>query len=137
MDDKKENILLSLSRERANEGQLGAQLYMAQAYLNGDGVDQDYVESAYWMEKAANQGHEGACHNVAIFYENGLGVEKDMHKAIKWYRRAARKGFSNSQRALGRIYKDSNRKEAVKWLKMAANQNDEQAITMLKEIEGA
>ena len=134
MSEKKENILLALSRERAVKGELGAQLYMAQAYLNGDGVDQDYIESAYWMEKAAKQGHAGACHNVAIFYENGLGVEENKQEAINWYRRAARKGFVNSQRALGRIYKDTDTKEAIKWLTLAAEQNDEQAIKMLEEI---
>jgi len=53
MDQKNTmSMMFGISLQKANEGELGAQLYVAQCYLNGDGVAQDYVESAIWMEKA-------------------------------------------------------------------------------------
>ena len=40
----------------AEQGKAGAQYYLSRMYWRGEGVIQDYAETAKWLRKAADQG---------------------------------------------------------------------------------
>jgi TPR repeat protein len=45
-------------------------------YLDGSGVEQNYVLARKWFGKAAEQGNSVAQHRLGYLYEKGLGVKK-------------------------------------------------------------
>lgn len=67
------------------------------------------------------------------------GIAKDYDAARKWFRKAAKLGNVDAQVNLGIIYYDGlgvnhNKQEALKWLKMAADQGDKQANQFINTI---
>ena len=85
----------------AEEGKFEAQLELAERYAIGDGVEQDYAQSAVWYERAAAAGDEGAQYELGWLYANGLGVERDLEAATRWYEAAAISGNAEAQYQLG------------------------------------
>lgn len=65
---------------------------LAQLYLNGDGVEQDFKKSAYWWEKLAKTDNAIAQFNIGLFYAKGCGVDRDFAKAAHWMKKAAENG---------------------------------------------
>ena len=65
---------------------------LAQAYLNGDGVEQDFKKSAYWWEKLAETDNSVAQFNIGLYYAKGCGVQRDFAKAAEWMKKAADNG---------------------------------------------
>ncbi|MDG1499144.1 MAG: tetratricopeptide repeat protein, partial [Planctomycetota bacterium] len=63
--------------ERAEGGDTTAQLDLAFAYFQGQGVLQDYKEAVKWYRKAADQGVADAQFSLGVAYENGQGVLQD------------------------------------------------------------
>ena len=47
-------------------------------YVNGQGVQQDYVEAVKWFRRAADQGNAGAQLNLGFSIHNGKGVQRTM-----------------------------------------------------------
>ena len=84
-------------RVRANAGDAGAQHNLGYAYSNGQGVPQDYAQSASWYRKAAEQGHAGALSCLGVLYRTGHGVQEDFAQAVSWYRQAAEQGHAEAQ----------------------------------------
>lgn len=76
-------------RYHAEQGDADAQTYLGNMYYNGDGVSQDYVQSAKWYLRAAEQGDAFAQHVLAAMYDEGLGVSQDYVQAYKWFDVAA------------------------------------------------
>lgn len=67
---------------------------------------------------------------LALQYEEEV---KDMDKSIYWYKKAANAGSELSQLKLGLLYQEGrlvseNRKEAIKWLQMAAECGSQVAV---------
>ena len=67
-------------------------------YEKGDGVTQDYAESAKWYRKAADQGYIDAICMLGACYYEGRGVEKNMTEGIELMRKAAEQGNLQAQR---------------------------------------
>ena len=88
----------------AEQGNAGAQYYLAQMYRRGDGVLQDYKTAVKWYRLAAEQGYAKAQYNLAWMYEDGKGVLQDYKTAVKWYRLAAEQGYAKAQTNLGVMY---------------------------------
>ena len=78
--------------EAAQAGDPAALERLALGYLNGDGVEQDFEKSAYWMEKLAELDSDFAQFNLGLFYAKGCGVQRDFKKAAYWMERAAENG---------------------------------------------
>lgn len=121
------------------------------AYLNGDGVIQDYNEAEKCFEKAARQGHAEAQYELGKYYcdpdENGsydlnyrCGTEDEdeaewkelAEKAVEWFRKAAWQGHSGAQYKLGYIYcwelgVRESISEVAKWIRRAAWQGNAHA----------
>lgn len=78
--------------EAAKAGDIGSMVEVANAYLNGDEVDEDYEEAFKWFLKAAESDNEIAQFNVGLFYAKGFVVERDLEKAAEWMDRADENG---------------------------------------------
>ena len=65
---------------------------LANFYLNGSGVRQDYGEALRLYLAAAAAGNATAQSGIGDLYANGLGVARDQARAFRWYRLAAAGG---------------------------------------------
>ena len=65
---------------------------LAEAYLMGYGVDQNFEKSAYWTEKLAENGSVRGQFNIGSYYAKGCGVKRDFEKAAQWMQKAADHG---------------------------------------------
>jgi hypothetical protein len=66
-----------------NPRHLGVQLKLAEAYLFGEGVPEDFSQSAAWYRKAAEQGNADAQFKLGEMYGNGEGVPQDHAQATR------------------------------------------------------
>jgi uncharacterized protein len=74
---------ISQVRARAESGDIGARLALANAYHTGDGVSQSDELAAKWYRKAAEQGNSEAQNILGNMYRAGRGVERDKELALK------------------------------------------------------
>jgi TPR repeat protein len=112
---------------KAKAGDATSQSIVANAYLKGKGVWQDYAQAALWYRKAADQGDAKAQYNLGLLYYKGQGVQQDKSQAVLWFRKAADQGDANSQFALGWHYQHywgagQDRAQSVVWYQKAADQ---------------
>ena len=77
--------------KRAEEGNPMAMNSLGSSYEHGLGVPQDYMQAAYWYQRAAESGDEFAPDNLGRLYEEGLGVPQDSALADYWYSIAVEK----------------------------------------------
>jgi TPR repeat protein len=96
--DPDESAELAALRVRANAGVAVAQLNLGNAYYNGRGVPQDYVEAVSWYRTAADQGVAGAQFYLGNAYYNGRGVPQDYVEAHKWRNLAASRADVEDQK---------------------------------------
>ncbi len=68
----------------AEQGHAAAQYYLGFMYEQGDGVEQDYVESARWYTRAAEQDDGLSQMSLSFLYLEGEGVALDLVEALKW-----------------------------------------------------
>ncbi len=103
------NLLILL--QKAEGGESHAQSTLGYLYAKGQGVQQDYLQAAYWWKKASSKGDADAQYNLGLLYESGDGVPQDRFKAVKSWRRAAEKGHAIAQWRMSICYTDG------KWIK--------------------
>ena len=106
---------------------IAAQVALAAAYYNGQGVTKDLSKAAQWMGKAAELGDSGAQHNLGAMYANGSGVVQDWALARTWYLKAAAQGNALAQSNLAANYANGRGGpedyiQAFFWAKKAADQ---------------
>jgi TPR repeat protein len=73
-------------------------------YQEGNGVRQNYTETAKWFAMAAERGHSRAQFNLGMAYYEGLGVPQDYIEAAMWIQKAAEQGVLEAQGALADLY---------------------------------
>ncbi|KAF4984284.1 hypothetical protein FZEAL_496 [Fusarium zealandicum] len=98
------------------------------------GNEADYKEAFTQYQSAAKLGHPAAAYRTAVCceigHEEGGGTRKDPMKAIQWYKRAATLGDPPAMYKVGMILlkgllgQPKNAREAVGWLKRAAERAD-------------
>ena len=116
---------------RAMNGEIEAMQEVAYAYLTGQDIEQNIVESERWYEKLVALGDDVAAMEYAEFLYNGDGFEKNPSKAIEIIESIATKGVPMAQERLAQIYCSSERcdfKRAIQWRKLAVNQGYPDAI---------
>src|SRR4051812_18644765 len=64
-------------RQRAEQGDVAAQIKLGGALSSGSGATRDEVGAAYWMRKAADRGEPIAQTQLGCMYAQGRGVERD------------------------------------------------------------
>lgn len=102
-----------------------AEARLAEMYLGGLGVVQDFRLALMYAGEAADRGSARAQYLLASMYRDGKGVEKDLEKAILMFRKAAEQDFAWAQYELGLIYyvgegAPRDLIEAYRWMALAA-----------------
>jgi len=95
------NKAIELYKQAVEFGSLEAHIFMANAYENGNGVDQDFEKAIHHFEIASIRGHESARYALG-WYEEQKG---NMDRAMKHYLIAAKCGYDDGIEVVGRGYK--------------------------------
>ncbi|KAL9064506.1 MAG: hypothetical protein Q9161_008843 [Pseudevernia consocians] len=132
-------------KKLSNNGYSEATFYLADAYSRGSlGLESDTREAFKLYQSAAKAGHAQAAYRVAVCceigHEEGGGTSRDAVKAMQWYKRAATLGDTPAMYKMGIISlkgllgQSKSPKEAVVWLKRAAERADEENPHALHEL---
>lgn len=132
-------------KKLSNNGYSQATFYLADAYSRGSlGLESDTREAFKLYQSAAKACHAQAAYRVAVCceigHEEGGGTSRDAVKAMQWYRRAATLGDTPAMYKMGIISlkgllgQPKNPKEAVIWLKRAAERADKENPHALHEL---
>lgn len=127
-------------------GNYDAMFFLADCLGRGlfSGGEPDNKEAFMLYQSAAKQGHPQAAYRTAVCCEigneEGGGTRKDPLKAIQWYTRAARLGDTPAMYKVGMILlkgllgQPRNAREAITWLKRAAERADAENPHALHEL---
>ncbi|KAF9496073.1 HCP-like protein [Pleurotus eryngii] len=134
---------LKVVRKLATQGEAydEAQFFLANCYGTGAlGLQVDHERAYHLYLQAAKQNHAAACYRVAVCNEIGAGTRKEPPRAAAFYRKAASLGDTPAMYKLGMILLNGtlgeakNPREAINWLKRAAEQADEDNPHALHEL---
>ncbi|EMD34481.1 hypothetical protein CERSUDRAFT_117322 [Gelatoporia subvermispora B] len=134
---------LKVIRRLATQGQAydEAQFFLANCHGTGMlGLPVDHERAYHLYLQAAKQNHAAACYRVAVCNEIGAGTRREPQRAAAFYRKAASLGDTAAMYKLGVILlrgslgEQPNPREAVGWLKRAAEQADEENPHALHEL---
>ena len=134
-----------LVKKLISSGYVEAMFYLADCYGKGAlGLAPDVKEAFSLYQSAAKGGHAQSAYRVAVCcevgQEDGGGTKRDPAKAIQWYRRAATLGDTPAMYKMGMIQlkgllgQPRNSREAILWLKRAAERADEDNPHALHEL---
>jgi len=99
-DDSGDDALRILARQ----GNVKAQLKLADEYFYGKNRPQNYNIAVRWYRKAAEQNNPIAEFNLAICYERGIGIRKSRYHAFRYYKMAAESGIKEAKFNLALCY---------------------------------
>ena len=111
------------------------------AYLHGAGVEKDFAKAVEYYKKAiVADGFAEALLDLGLAYLKGEGVPQNATHGYSLMIRAAKQGNAAAQYNMGYLYRngvgvDSNMDEAIKWYRLSAAQDYEQAVECLKELK--
>ena len=88
----------------AASGDLGAEVEIAQRYLEGRTVPRDPKIAADWLQVAADAGSPFASYRLGALYEKGVGVARDAARARALYTRAADAGNARAMHNLAVLF---------------------------------
>jgi len=118
-----------------------AQFFLANCYGTGAlGLQVDHERAYHLYLQAAKQNHAAASYRVAVCNEIGAGTKKEPSRAAAFYRKAASLGDTPGMYKLamvllyGYLGEPKNPREAINWLKRAAEQADEENPHALHEL---
>ncbi|KAG8907567.1 hypothetical protein FRC01_007641 [Tulasnella sp. 417] len=136
---------LKVMRRLATQGETyaDAQFFLANCHGTGMlGLQVDHERAYHLYLQAAKQNHPAACYRVGVCNDIGAGTKKDPARAFTFYRKAASLGDTAAMYKLGTILlrggsgQPPNAREAVQWLKRAAEQADEENPHALFTLAG-
>ena len=134
---------LKVVRRLATQGDAyaEAQFFLANCHGTGMlGLQVDHERAYHLYLQAAKQNHASAAYRVAVCNEIGAGTRRDHPRAFAFYRKAASLGDTAAMYKLGMVLlsgllgQERNPREAVAWLRRAAEQADEQNPHALHEL---
>lgn len=124
-----------------NEPYDEAQFFLANCHGTGMlGLQVDHERAYHLYLQAAKQNNPAAAYRVAVCNEIGAGTRRDPARAAAFYRKAASLGDTAAMYKLGMILllgslgEQKNPREAINWLKRAAEQADEENPHALHEL---
>ena len=124
-----------------NEPYDEAQFFLANCHGTGTlGLQVDHERAYHLYLQAAKQNNSSAAYRVAVCNEIGAGTRRDPARAAAFYRKAASLGDTAAMYKLGMILllgslgEQKNPREAINWLKRAAEQADEENPHALHEL---
>ena len=123
------------------DGEVTSMYNLGLIYLHGkNGVEQSNELGLKYMRMAAEAGYPDALYNMGCYCYNGeFGLRKDLVESLRWHRIAADNGFAAAQNSVGLAYYygsgvKRNRREARRWITLAAEQGNQLAIDNLREL---
>jgi TPR repeat protein len=134
---------LKVMKRLATQGEAypEAQFFLANCHGTGAlGLQVDHERAYHLYLQAAKQNHAAASYRVAVCNEIGAGTRKEPQRAAAFYRKAASLGDTPAMYKLGMILlqgsleQQKNPREAITWLKRAAEQADEENPHALHEL---
>lgn len=137
------NESLKVIRRLATQGEAydEAQFFLANCYGTGAlGLQVDHERAYHLYLQAAKQNHAAASYRVAVCNDIGAGTKKEPSRAAAFYRKAASLGDTPGMFKLGMVLlhgslgEQKNPREAISWLKRAAEQADEDNPHALHEL---
>ena len=129
--------------ESAGDDMAGNACYWLGYVMCFNEVEDDDAEAVSWYEKAKEKGNVSAITCLGWMYARGKGVVQDDEKAIELYRQAADAGSKLAMNNLGIIYENGkagqevNLEEALKWYKLAAENDYDGAQESVARVEQA
>ena len=134
---------LKVVRRLATQGNAyaDAQFFLANCHGTGMlGLQVDHERAYHLYLQAAKQNHPAASYRVAVCNEIGAGTRREHPRAFAFYRKAASLGDTAAMYKLGMILltgalgQQKNPREAIGWLRRAAEQADEENPHALHEL---
>ena len=101
---KSEKESFSEFMPKALEGDASSQLWVANAFLNGNGVEKNDKLAFEFFKKAAIQGIAEAQYRLGRSYHYGIGVKQNDKLAFQWYSKSSTQENSYGLNALGVCY---------------------------------
>jgi uncharacterized protein len=115
----------------ANKGDAEAQYHVGMMHNNGIGTQQDPKQAFVWFQKSAASNDPLGAYKLGCYYTGQFAgvVTPDPAEALKYKLVAATAGYSLAQHDVAAIYsRQGNPQEAVKWLKLAAEQGHDMSF---------
>ncbi|KAG6865887.1 hypothetical protein C0991_010968 [Blastosporella zonata] len=134
---------LKVIRRLATQGEAyaEAQFFLANCYGTGAlGLQVDHERAYHLYLQAAKQNHAAASYRVAVCNEIGAGTRREAPRAAAFYRKAASLGDTPAMYKLGMILlggllgEQKSPRDAINWLKRAAEQADVENPHALHEL---
>ncbi|TDL27185.1 HCP-like protein [Rickenella mellea] len=134
---------LKVVRRLATQGDTypEAQFFLANCHGTGMlGLQVDHERAYHLYLQAAKQNHAAASYRVAVCNEIGAGTRREPPRAFAFYRKAASLGDTAAMYKLGMVLltgalgQQRNPREAIGWLRRAAEQADEENPHALHEL---
>lgn len=130
-----ENEGIKWLTEAAEENDLEAQKRLAEEYVIGKHVNQDFEKARYWMEKAASTNDVESIYGLALILHHVDNPHRDIDKAAIYLEKAAEMGSVDAETSLGiHYYEIPDNKKALYWLKRATNHGDAEAELYLAHM---
>ncbi len=95
-----------------------AQYHLAEKYINGKVVRENFVLANYWLHKSAKKGYLPAETAFGNSYLSGLGLPYNVQKARFWLLKAAQKGNATAEEDMGASY---GLPQGLSWYQKAAH----------------
>lgn len=139
-DSDEKARVFELMMSAAKDGHADAASGVGYCYMTGTGVQKDPDKAVEWFRKGAELGSAKAQLNLARYLMGTLDSlperkesevsEKEKKEGVRWLRKSAEQGLTEAEASLGSyLYNgqhgiDRDRKEAEKWLLLAAKAGD-------------
>lgn len=139
-------VIASIQKSRliskAENGELDAQLQLAQMYRTGDGVEASITEAVKYYSMAARQNHPDALFFIAECQDLGRGTPVNPEYAFQNYLKAAKLGHAEACVSVGYFYEVGratyqNKNLAKEYYQLAAAKGNANAVKKLAALGGA
>lgn len=130
---------IALIREAANLGNEKALYNLGELYSRGIYVEKNDSLALSYFSKSAELGWADAMTECGLRYRNGIGTDPNYILAASYFQESATLGSPEGALYLGSLYEDGlgveqNNAEAFKWVRFAAENNNEDAQAELATI---
>lgn len=122
----------------AKDGDVEAQVNVAEAFFHGRGTATNRQAAVAWYERAALAGNASAQSSLGLCLLRGWGCEKDCERAVVWYGRAAAQGDLAAMSDLAFCHMqgwgvDKDESKGFEWAMKAASCGHPPAQTLVGE----
>ena len=122
--EKNDKLAAYYMQMAAEKGHTEAQLFIADFYMTGTGLERDSIKAISWYKQAAEAGNADAQYALAYYYN----LANDNDSTIFWGTKPLCRMFEGSQYLVGNAYyKKGEYDNAELWWKKAAKQNNAEA----------